>query len=44
MIMDSRDRERYSQKIDRRRLEELRASRNYEDLELFIIKSLMGKA
>jgi xylose isomerase len=30
-------------KIDRRRLEELRAQRNYEDLELFVIKSLMGK-
>jgi xylose isomerase len=31
-------------KIDRRRLEELRASRNYEDLELFVVKNLMGKA
>jgi xylose isomerase len=30
--------------IDRRRLEELRAARDYEDLELFVIKSLMGKA
>jgi len=30
-------------RIDRKRLEELRASRNYEDLELFVIKALMGK-
>jgi xylose isomerase len=30
-------------KIDRRRLEELRAARNYEDLELLVIKALMGK-
>jgi xylose isomerase len=32
-----------AKKIDRRRLEELRAERNYEDLELFVIKALMGK-
>jgi hypothetical protein len=31
-------------KIDRKRLAELRAARNYEDLELFVIKNLMGKA
>ena len=30
-------------KIDRRRLEELRAQRNYEDLEMFVIRALMGK-
>jgi len=31
-------------KIDRRKLEELRAARRYEELELFVIKALMGKA
>jgi xylose isomerase len=30
-------------KIDRKRIEQLRAERNYEDLELFVIKNLMGK-
>jgi xylose isomerase len=31
-------------KIDRRKLEELRVARRYEELELFVIKALMGKA
>lgn len=30
--------------IDRRRIEQLRTERNYEELELFIIKNLMGRA
>ncbi|MEE8592229.1 MAG: xylose isomerase, partial [Spirochaetia bacterium] len=29
--------------LDRAKLEEYRKSRNYEDLELFIIKTIMGK-
>jgi xylose isomerase len=32
-----------AKKIDRKRMEQLRAERNYEDLELFVVKNLMGK-
>jgi len=31
-------------RIDRRKLEELRAARRYEEIELFVVKALMGKA
>jgi xylose isomerase len=32
-----------AKRIDRRHLAELREARNYEDLELFVIKNLMGR-
>ncbi len=31
-------------RVDRKKVEELRASRNYEDLEYYIVSCLMGRA